>query len=153
MLAPVPHAVNDFKMLAAIQPDIPGKPLLSLPFTRKELKKIEEQVPSQYLIKVGTPEEPTSIEKVLSHLSSVSIAHFACHGMQNLESPLDSALLLGDGDLKVSRIMKLSMPNASLVYLSACQTAMGDKEIPDEAMHIAATMLFAGFHGVVGTMW
>jgi CHAT domain-containing protein len=153
MLAPLPHTPDDFKMLTVIQPTIPGQPQLSLPFTCKELSKIEQEVPQQFLIKLGTAEEPTSIEKVLHHLSNVSIAHFACHGVQNLRSPLDSALLLSDGHLKVSKIMQLAMPNASLAYLSACQTAMGDEEIPDEALHIAGTMLFSGFHSVVGTMW
>jgi CHAT domain-containing protein len=41
----------------------------------------------------------------------------------------------------------------SLAFLSACETAKGDKTIPDEAMHLAATLLFAGFRGVVATMW
>ncbi|KAJ7090527.1 hypothetical protein C8R44DRAFT_648274 [Mycena epipterygia] len=30
---------------------------------------------------------------------------------------------------------------------------MGNEKVPDEAIHLAGTMLFAGFRGVVGTMW
>ena len=45
------------------------------------------------------------------------------------------------------------MPNASLAFLSACETAMGAEDLPDEAMHLAASLLFAGFGGVVATMW
>ncbi|KAJ7603472.1 hypothetical protein DFH06DRAFT_1022192 [Mycena polygramma] len=43
----------------------------------------------------------------------------------------------------------------ALAFLSACETAKGDETVPDEAMHrdLAATLLFAGFHGVVATMW
>ena len=152
-LTPPSLITEDFKVLAVIQPTIPGQPHLNLPFTRKELQKIEQQVPEECLVSLGTPKEDTSIENVLSHLSSSSIVHFACHGVQNLGSPLDSALLLGDGRLKVSKIMEHPLRNASLAFLSACETATGDKKIPDEAMHIAATMLFAGFRGVVGTMW
>ncbi|KAJ7226876.1 hypothetical protein GGX14DRAFT_348119 [Mycena pura] len=33
------------------------------------------------------------------------------------------------------------------------RTAKGDEKVPDEAIHLAATMLFTGFRGVVGTMW
>jgi CHAT domain-containing protein len=55
--------------------------------------------------------------------------------------------------LKVSQIMQQTMPNASLAFLCACETAMGDKQLPDEAIHLGATMLFAGFRGVVATMW
>ena len=49
--------------------------------------------------------------------------------------------------------MKQPMPNASLAFLSACETAMGADELSDEAMHLAASLLFAGFRGVVATMW
>jgi CHAT domain-containing protein len=153
LLAPLPSTTNEFKMLTVIQPEIPAKPYLALPFTYKELENIEQKVPKLYLTKLGTVEEPTSIDKVLSHLSTASIVHFACHGVQNLKSPLDSALILSDGDLKMSKIMELSMPSASLAFLSACQTAIGNEEVPDEAIHIAGSMLFAGFRGVVGTMW
>jgi CHAT domain-containing protein len=37
--------------------------------------------------------------------------------------------------------------------LSACQTATGDKALSDEAIHLAAGMLFAGYGGVIATMW
>jgi CHAT domain-containing protein len=41
----------------------------------------------------------------------------------------------------------------SLAFLSACETAKVHKNVPDEAMHLAATLLFAGFRGVIATMW
>jgi CHAT domain-containing protein len=94
------------------------------------------------------------VQDVLSHLSSSHIVHFACHGKQDAVAPLESRLILHDGHpLKVSEIMKQPMPYASLAFLSACETAMGAEELPDEAMHLAASLLFAGFRGVVGTMW
>jgi CHAT domain-containing protein len=94
-----------------------------------------------------------SVREVISHLPEVTIAHFACHGEQNVQHPLESALLLQDGPLKVSHIMQKAMPNASLAFLSACETAMGDENLPDEVIHLGATLLFAGFGGVVATMW
>jgi len=93
------------------------------------------------------------VKEVLSHLPETSIAHFACHGQQNPQNPLESALLLQDGQLKVSQIMQQSMPNASLAFLSACETAMGNENLPDEVIHLGATLLFAGFRAVVATMW
>lgn len=83
----------------------------------------------------------------------VSMAHFACHTQQNTQNPLESAFLLQDGELKVANIMQQSMPNASLAVLSACETAMGDENLPDEAIHLGATLLYAGFQGVVATLW
>jgi CHAT domain-containing protein len=136
----------DFEMMAVIQPQ-------TLPCTVQELQKIETHVPNECLVRLGIPGVPATVEKVVSHLSSASIAHFACHGQQEARSPLDSALILEDGELKVSRILQQSMPNALLAFLSACETAKGDKNLPDEAIHIGGALLSTGFRGVVATMW
>jgi CHAT domain-containing protein len=124
-----------------------------LPSTQIELKKIEQHVPNDSLIRFGIPGFPASIETVASCLSDVSIAHFACHGKQNLLKPLESWLKLEDGFLFVSRIMKQPMPNGSLAFLCACDTAIGDENLPDEAMSLAASLLFSGFRHVIATMW
>jgi CHAT domain-containing protein len=134
-------------MLAVIQPDTPGQS--PLPYTLDELRKIEAHVPNKDLIKLVHG----SVEQVISHLPTISVAHFACHGEQNPQNPLECTLLLQDGQLKVSQIMQQPMPNASLAFLSACETAMGDENLPDEVIHLGATLLFAGFRGVVATMW
>ena len=134
-------------MLVVIQPDTPDQN--SLPCTLDELQTIEGHVPDNDLVKLVHG----SVKEAISHLSTVSMAHFACHGEQNTQNPLESALLLQDGPLKVSQIMQKPMPNASLAFLNACETAMGDGNLPDEAIHLGATLLFAGFRGVVATMW
>ena len=153
LLVPPPApTTNSFRMLVAIQPVTQGH--TPLPQTREEMRQIERHVPASSLVKLGGDGSPSSgVETVLSHLSGASISHLACHGIQNLDSPLESAVLLDDGPLKISRIMTQPLPNASLIFLSACQTAMGDANLPDEAFHLAATMLFSGFRGVVATMW
>ena len=133
--------------MVTIQPETPGQK--SLPYTFDELQKIEGHVRDDYLVKLVHG----SVEDVLSHLPATSIAHFACHGQQDTERPLESALLLQDGQLKVSQIMQQPIPNASLAFLNACETAMGDDNLPDEVIHLGATLLFAGFRGVVATMW
>jgi CHAT domain-containing protein len=93
-------------------------------------------------------------------LPGSSIIHFACHGVQDSDNPLNSGLMLSDGRLEISRIMHKpdhesgeSNTFMSLAFLSACETAKGDRQTPDEAMHLAATLLFAGFRAVVATMW
>jgi CHAT domain-containing protein len=60
---------------------------------------------------------------------------------------------MSDELLTVSSLMSLSLPNAFLAILSACETAKGDVSQPDQAVHLAATMLYIGFKSVVGTMW
>jgi len=49
--------------------------------------------------------------------------------------------------------MTLNLPRASLAFLSACETAKGCAEQPDQVLHLAAAMLFVGFPSVIGTMW
>jgi hypothetical protein len=152
LLRDKPPVTDQFEVMVVIQPDIPnGNPL---PYTKFELRRIEERVPSDFLHVLGVKGVPATVQNVLSHLSTSHIVHFACHGRQDGTAPLNSSLILHGGDtLKVSEIMKQPMPNASLAFLCACETAMGAEDLPDEAMHVAASLLFAGFRGVVATMW
>jgi len=95
-----------------------------------------------------------TVEEVLALMKDAEWVHFACHGVQDPESPSKSGLCLADERrLKLSDMISLSRPRGGLAFLSACQTAMGDKNLSDEAIHIAAGMLFAGYGGVVATMW
>ncbi|PPQ93376.1 hypothetical protein CVT25_007085 [Psilocybe cyanescens] len=135
-----------FRMMAVIESQ-------QLASTKDELNKIRQYVSRDALVELGVPGSPAEIEDVASRLSTVSVVHFACHGMQNSLKPLDSGLKLSDGLLRISRIMKEKMPNGSLAFLCACETAMGDQNIPDEAMSLAACLLFSGFRRVVATMW
>jgi CHAT domain-containing protein len=69
-------------------------------------------------------------------------------------SSTESALLLARSSrLTLSNIIEQSLLNADLVFLSACQTATGSRKLQDESVHLAASMLLAGYQGVIGTMW
>jgi CHAT domain-containing protein len=152
LLTSLPPVTDSFKMMAVIQPHTPGFAPLS--YTLDELAKIKEHVPQRSLVQLGIPGAPATVTAVLSQLSTASIVHLACHGVQGVKSPLESALILDDGKmLKVSQIMEQHMPNASLAFLGACGTAMSDENLPDETIHLAASLLFIGFHGTVATMW
>jgi hypothetical protein len=95
-----------------------------------------------------------TVPEVLTCLedSDIRILHLACHGAQRPD-PLASAFILRDGDLSIQELMKLEMKHASLAFLSACQTAKGDQRQPDQAVHLAASLLFCGFKSVIATMW
>jgi CHAT domain-containing protein len=49
--------------------------------------------------------------------------------------------------------MHIPLLLAELAFLSACQTATGAKRLPEEAVHLTAGMLLAGYCGVIATMW
>jgi CHAT domain-containing protein len=103
---------------------------------------------------LNTPSAHTSLATLRSLLEETPahILHLACHGIHDSD-PLRSALVLQDGNLTIRDIMDLHLPNAVLAVLSACQTAKGDRNAPDQAVHLAASMLFCGFKSVIGTMW
>ena len=143
---PAEFRTEDFKMLAVVESETPGQP--SLPSALEELKIIQKHVPSAWL-----EEGKSSIENVSSSLTEASFAHFACHGLQDLNNPLESALFLGGGLLTMAKITEHPLPKARLAFLNACETSKGDDSAPDEVMHLSASLLFAGFRGVVGTMW
>jgi CHAT domain-containing protein len=95
----------------------------------------------------------SSKSDVIRMLDSVNVVHFACHGIQHRAEPHKSRFCLSSGDLTVSELMKTDLDHAFLAFLSACETAKGDTKHVDEVVHLAATMLFAGFESVVATMW
>jgi hypothetical protein len=90
---------------------------------------------------------------VLRILQSSQVVHLACHGIQHRQEPHKSHFCLRTGNLTVSELMTIELKGAFLAFLSACETAKGDKTHTDEAVHLAAAMLFAGFKSVVATMW
>ncbi|KAJ7607088.1 CHAT domain-containing protein [Mycena polygramma] len=162
LLNPPTREPTSFKMTAVIQSNKPkfSEDFSPLPGSRKEFDSIRNQVPTPWLTGLGIGTVAV-VEDALTHLRQSSVVHFACHGTQDLDHPLESGLALSDGLLKVSEIMsrpedetaKSLQQSNSLAFLSACETAKGDKYTPDEAMHLAGTLLFAGFRSVVATMW
>ncbi|NET84687.1 MAG: CHAT domain-containing protein [Moorea sp. SIO1F2] len=103
----------------------------------------------------------TSQEMPLSHCH-----HFSCHGEFNLESPLESALILAkddspeDGQLTVPEIFGLSLNQCRLVSLSACETGItkvfgstSDEYSSDEYISLPSGFLYAGSPSVVSSLW
>jgi CHAT domain-containing protein len=87
-----------------------------------------------------------SIEDARMH-----VLHLACHGEQK-SNPLASGFILRDKDLTIQELMKLELKHGALAFLNACQTAKGIQDQPDQAVHLAASMLFCGFKSVIATI-
>jgi CHAT domain-containing protein len=84
---------------------------------------------------------------------STNLTHIACHGTQDAVNALSSGYYLSDENLSVSCLMDLNLRDAFFAFLSACETAKGDEQQPDQTIHLAAAMLFVGFRSMVATMW
>ncbi|KAF8497990.1 CHAT domain-containing protein, partial [Gautieria morchelliformis] len=138
------------QVLAVAQPFASGQ--TALPGTIEEIDLLKQAVGEMPFLSLM--ESEATVEHVAQGMESSSWVHFACHGVQNIANPTESALLLADSSrLTLSQIIKLSLPHAELAFLSACQTAAGAEELAEEAVHLAAGMLLAGYRGVIATTW
>ncbi|CAE6475154.1 unnamed protein product [Rhizoctonia solani] len=97
--------------------------------------------------------EQATITTVLDEMEQHDWVHLACHAHQNIHDPTRSGFFLHDDTLDLTSINQRSLKNKGMAFLSACQTAMGDKQLPDEAIHLASGMLTAGYSSVIATMW
>jgi len=84
---------------------------------------------------------------------SPQLAHFACHGIQDITDPSAGQLLLHDGPLRIPEIARLRLDGAELAYLSACQTFTGGIQLSDEAITLATAFRLAGYRHAIGTLW
>jgi CHAT domain-containing protein len=50
-------------------------------------------------------------------------------------------------------ITRTNLSRHEFAFLSACETAVGDFKTPDEVIHLAAALQFAGVKSVIGTFW
>ncbi|KAE9388664.1 hypothetical protein BT96DRAFT_835917 [Gymnopus androsaceus JB14] len=122
-----------------------------LPGTLKEAQEIEKCISPEFITHLT--HDKATVDVVIKEMSNYEIVHLACHGIQDLEGPLYSSFALYDGELYLRALMSLSLDNAELAVLSACQTATGDERLPEEAVHHAAGMLGIGYPSVIATMW
>ncbi|KAG8844118.1 hypothetical protein FRB96_003281 [Tulasnella sp. 330] len=141
---------------------VSGPQLLVVAHPGAEGGKTLEHVRDEVNIIRHIAKEITTIEgndctrdSVLAALKSTTWVHFACHGEQHPTKPFKSRFRFQTPEttLTLLDIIQKHLPQAELAVLSACHSAAGDRSTPDEAIHLAAGMLFAGFRSVVGTMW
>ena len=128
--------------------------LRELPEVNREIQKIrnETNMPPDVKFETVTGSAAT-IEGAVQAFRAHRWVHLACHGAQHAKKPFESWFAMADGKLTLMRIIHERYTNSEFAFLSACHTAVGDKSTPDEVLHLAAGMQFAGFNGVIGTLW
>jgi CHAT domain-containing protein len=142
---------SDPGLLLTSQPDaIMGS---RIPGTTREVQKIHQTALEHGIRALKLEGDEVSPEECLDYFERFSSVHLACHGSQNTENPLSSKFIFHRGTLDLSTIIKKNLKNADVAFLSACQTSTGDEKLSEEAVHLAAGMLAAGYRRVVGTMW
>lgn len=140
-------------------PNSPGLPKIEGTIKEADtIQRIADKAGVPNVVQKGTD---ATVQSSLALMQDHSIVHFACHASQNKTDPLKSCFYLTDGQLSLSTVIAQHSRDATgsgsrthdLAFLSACQTSTGSKSLSEEAVHLAAGMLAAGYRGVVATMW
>jgi CHAT domain-containing protein len=139
-------------LLAFGNPDL-NNPLFNLAFAEKEVNNIGSLFKDA---EVHTRKEATK-QRAIDESPKYHILHFATHGELNENQPLESSLRLAstvnqNGSLTAREIFGMSI-EASLVVLSACETAIGKISTGDELISINRAFLYAGASSVISTLW
>jgi CHAT domain-containing protein len=149
LIKPLPNSIEFRGILTVGQEFTTG--CTPLPGTVAELNIIKESVGKIPCTRLDGDNATSAT--VLSAMQEHSWVHLACHAIQNTSDPTASAFHLHGGQLDLATITRKSLKNVELAFLSACQTAAGDEKLPNEAIHLAAGMIIAGYHTVIATMW
>ena len=147
--APIDERVSG--LFLTCQPEVPH--FAAIQGTKYEVREIHKEATVLGVRSLSFEGDAVTPEKYLEYVEEFSSIHLACHGFQDTSNPLRSRFLFHKGELPLNSIMQKNLPNADLAYLSACQTSTGQENLADEAVHLAAGMLAAGYRRVVSTMW
>jgi CHAT domain-containing protein len=144
------------KALLIAAPEVPG--LESLPTTVEEIAQISRLLPANGVLPVRGDatrglQLGADLVIVKARLPEATVVHLACHGLQDSVDPLESGFCLPDGRLTIRALMSFELPEALFAFCSACETAKGDSQQPDQTVHLAAAMLFVGFRSLIATLW
>jgi CHAT domain-containing protein len=140
-------------LLAFGNPDTQGRQA-NLPAAEVEVEAIRKAIPSAVI----PPRQSASRDLFMRAGSQYNILHFATHGESDSAEPSASALLLAgrtqqDSVLTARDIYRVALPQASLVTLSACNTALGPMSRGDEVYSLTSAFIAAGAKNVIATLW
>jgi CHAT domain-containing protein len=102
-------------------------------------------------------------EKAKTEGGQATMLHFACHGLADGDSPLESWLALSlprpwregldNGLLQAWEIFEQMRIDADLVTLSACGTALGREMSGEGVLGLTRAFQYAGARTVLASLW
>ncbi|KAG2158175.1 uncharacterized protein EDB93DRAFT_1198789, partial [Suillus bovinus] len=138
----------------AIGQNFPAGASFTLDAVEPELELVRKLLPPPPTVSFS---KITSVDatksRALRALQENTWIHLACYGTQRFDEPFNSAFLMRDQPLSLLDIAQMDLSQHHFAFLSACETAVGDFRTPDEVIHLAAGLQFAGVRSVVGTLW
>ncbi|KAG1810761.1 CHAT domain-containing protein [Suillus variegatus] len=138
----------------AIGQNHPAGVLFTLDAVEPELELVRTLLPPPPIVSFSkiTSVDATKLT-ALCALQDNTWFHLACHGTQRFDEPFQSAFLMRDQPLSLLDIAQMDLSHHEFAFLSACETAVGVPATPDEVIHLAAGLQFAGVKSVIGTLW
>lgn len=129
----------------------------ALPASREEVEAIGALFDRQRVLFGAEATEENA--KALS--GKARLLHFACHGLLDTASPLDSGLALSpsgkagaeNGLLQAWEIFESLELSADLVTLSACETALGPEMGGEGLLGLTRSLHYAGARTVLASLW
>jgi CHAT domain-containing protein len=82
-----------------------------------------------------------------------ALVHLACHGVADLDAPLESGLLMAGNQWVTLRDLLARKLRVRLAVLSACETSLPGTDLPDEVVALPTGLLQAGVAGVIASQW
>ena len=132
----------------------PQTEYVPLGFAENEVDWISRFFPAKNVYKRGKATE----KRLKDEARGPGVIHLACHGEFQDRQPLQSGLLLAagegdDGRLQVHEIFGMDLRNASLVTLSACETALGTISTGDDMVGLSRAFIYAGTPSLIASLW
>jgi CHAT domain-containing protein len=90
-----------------------------------------------------------TIDAVRTAIPDHRLLHVTAHGELRDTDSLQSGFRLADGVFSVSDLAECDVAAGELAVILACDSARGDVQLPNEALHVAGAAAQAGFAGVV----
>lgn len=135
--------------------DVTWASLKPLPHSAGEARRIAELFRPHGTALIGAGASETDLSS--AGIDRAAVVHFATHAVIDEVSPERSALALSpgpasDGILQMREVYHLRL-NASLVTLSACQTALGQHATGEGIIGLARAFFYAGSGAVTASLW
>ena len=123
-----------------------------LPYAQVEVENLEANLPGT----VAFFSEGFNRQAIEPRLGNHTIIHLATHGSFQSGHPNDSFILLGDGDrITLFDLDQWELPNAALVVLSACETAVSGPELGsgEEILGFGYQIQRTGAKAAIASLW
>ncbi|MGA1134110.1 MAG: CHAT domain-containing protein [Prochlorotrichaceae cyanobacterium] len=122
-----------------------------LPYAELELQSLAEIIPQTQLVR----NQDFAPARLVPQLDDFTIVHFATHATFVSDTPQDSFIVFGNGEIVTLRDLEnWSLPNVDLVVLSACQTALGGKlGNGQEILGLGYQIQRTGARAAIASLW